>query len=240
MPTFQHGKNAFLAIGYETASTVPTLGATMTTTLTVGSISGFTGALIATDPNVVQGGSTYGYFINGIPCYSTTALAATGGTLIGTATGATAGSGLSAAATSQILPMVNLSPYINDVSFPQAIDTPETTTFSAAGVKTYIVGLKGWTISFGGMFDNSSFYNAGVGTVDNLMNSVITYQDRGNLVSFVYDPSTPGALNGGTAGIKYYGQAILTKYDLKSSVNGVVTFDGELQVTGAVTRSVLI
>ena len=237
MPTFQHGKNAFLAIGYETASTVATLGSTMSGTMTVGTISGFTGTLLASDPNVVSGGTTYGYFINSIPAYATTALTATGGTLIGQATGASAGAGLTAASGSQVLPMVNLSPYINDISFPQAIDTPETTTFSAAGVKTYIVGLKGWTISFGGMFDNSAFYNSSVGTLDNLMNSVITFQDRGNLVSFVYDPSTPGALAAGTAGVKYYGQALLTKYDLKSSVNGVVTFDGELQVTGAVTRT---
>jgi len=39
--------------------------------------------------------------------------------------------------------------------------------------------------------------------------------------------------------IKYFGQGVFTKYDLKSSVNGVVTFDGEIQVTGPVYRTIL-
>lgn len=229
MPMFQHGKNAFLAIGYETATTVPTLSAGMTNSTAVGSISGFTGSLVASDPNVVVGGTTFGYFIGGVPVYSTTALGATGGTLVVGTTGA---------AGAQVLPMVNLSPYINDISFPEAIDVPETTTFSAAGVKTYIVGLKGWTIEFSGMFDNTNYYNSSVGTVDTIMNALISYQNNNtSLISFVYDPSTPGALNGGSTGVKYYGQALLTKYDLKSSVSGVVTFDGSLQVTGAVSRT---
>jgi hypothetical protein len=37
--------------------------------------------------------------------------------------------------------------------------------------------------------------------------------------------------------MKYYGQGVLTKYDLKSPVGGVVEFDSELQVSGAVLRN---
>lgn len=233
MATFQHGKNGFLALGYETATTIPYLTAGISATTAMGAITGFTNSLL--DGNkanyVVAGGATtYGIFLGGVPNYLTTAVAATGGSLAVQATGATG---------AQVLSMVNISPYINDISFPQQIETNETTTFSAAGVKTYIVGLRGWTISFGGMLDLTVGATNAPGGVDKIMSDIITFQNASsaNLVSFVYGPATPGALGGGTADLKYYGQSILTKYDLKSSVSGVVTFDGELQVTGAVYRT---
>lgn len=232
MATFQHGKNGFLAVGYETATTIPTLTAGISATTAMGAITGFTNSLL--DGNkanaLVGGGTTYGVFLGGVPNYLTASVAATGGTLAVSATAATG---------AQVLSMVNISPYINDISFPEAIETNETTTFSAAGVKTYIVGLKGWTISFGGMLDLTVGATNAPGGADKIMSDIIAFQSASsaNLVSFVYGPASPGALNGGAADLKYYGQAILTKYDLKSSVSGVVTFDGELQVTGAVSRA---
>ena len=43
---------------------------------------------------------------------------------------------------------------------------------------------------------------------------------------------------GSTTGrIKFTGLAILTKYDVKSPVGGVVTFSADLQCTGAITRT---
>ena len=232
MAVFQHGKNAFLALGYETATTIPTLTAGISSTTAMGAITGFTSSLLAgaASTPLVTGGTSYGIFLGGVPNYLTTAVTASGGTLGVSATAATG---------AQVLSMVNVSPYINDVSFPQQIETNETTTFSAAGVKTYIVGLKGWTIAFSGMLDLTSGATNVPGAVDKIMSDIIAFQNASsaNLVSFVYGPSSPGALNQGTADLKYYGQAILTKYDLKSSVSGVVTFDGELQVTGAVTRT---
>jgi len=232
MATFQHGKNGFLALGYETATTIPTLTAGISATTALGTIGGFTNSLL--DGNkanpVITGGSTYGVFLGGVPNYLTASIAASGGTLAQAATVATS---------AQVLSMVNFSPYINDISFPQAIETNETTTFSSAGVKTYIVGLRGWTISFGGMLDLTVGATNAPGGVDKIMSDIIAFQNvsSANLVSFVYGPASPGALGGGTADLKYYGQSVLTKYDLKSSVSGVVTFDGELQVTGAVYRT---
>ena len=232
MATFQHGKNGFLALGYETAATIPTLTAVISATTAMGAITGFTSSLLAGNASntVVTGTTTYGLFLGGVPNYLTTAVTASGGTLAVSATAATS---------AQVLSMVNISPYINDISFPQQIETNETTTFSAAGVKTYIVGLRGWTISFGGMLDLTVGATNAPGGIDKIMSDIITFQNvsSANLVSFVYGPATPGALGGGTADLKYYGQAILSKYDLKSSVSGVVTFDGELQVTGAVYRT---
>jgi hypothetical protein len=238
MATFQHGKNGFLALGYETvtgATPIPTLTAGISATTAMGTIGGFTNSLL--DGNkantVVSGATTYGIFLGGVPNYLTASVAATGGTLAVSATAATS---------AQVLSMVNISPYINDISFPQQIETNETTTFSAAGVKTYIVGLRGWTISFGGMLDLTVGATNAPGGIDKIMSNIIDFQNisSANLVSFVYGPATPGALGGGTADLKYYGQAILSKYDLKSSVSGVVTFDGELQVTGAVYRTTLL
>jgi hypothetical protein len=234
MATFQHGKNGFLALGYETAAPIPTLTAGITGSTAMGAITGFTGSLLASNASnqlvATSATATYGLFLGGVPNYVTTSVTISGGTLAVSATAATG---------AQVLTMVNISPYINDISFPQAIETNETTTFSAAGVKTYIVGLKGWTVTFGGMLDLTG---GTPGAIDKIMSDIINFQNlsSANLLSFVYGPASPGALGGGTADLKYYGQAILTKYDLKSSVSGVVTFDGELQVTGAVNRTILL
>ena len=137
--------------------------------------------------------------------------------------------------------MINLSPYINDIGFPQDIEAAETTSFGAAGVKSYIVGLKGSTLTFSGHYDGSSTTFGSAGGLDELMYTCLqVYQaTAGNFVSFVYGPANPGAFLGGAASKKYFGQAILTKYDIKSAVNSVVTFDGELQVTGAVSHSTI-
>ena len=46
----------------------------------------------------------------------------------------------------------NLSNTLTDVSFPQTIDTAETTAFGSSN-KSYIVGLKDTTISVSGIWD---------------------------------------------------------------------------------------
>jgi hypothetical protein len=220
IPVFQHGKNAFLALGYDLAATLAT-GTSASAVLTITSIT----SAITSEAPTLTGGSKYGLFVGGVPVISNAAPASSPVTL--TATPSTAFT----AAT--VLPMYNISPYINDISFPQAIETPETTTFSKEAVKTYIVGLKGYNISFGGHYDGST---AGI---DAIMTDLIKFQDAGNFIPFVYGPSSPGAFTGQTADMKYYGQGLLTKYDLKSPVGGVVEFNGEIQVSGAVVRSTI-
>lgn len=229
MPTFQHGKNAFLALGYDIGTTSSTL--TSAVSSTAASITLGTGSMLSTQESIIAGGSTYGLFINGVPNYSSAAVS----------TSTTLGVSATAASGSVVLPMVNISPYINDISFPQAIESAETTTFNASGVKSYIVGLKSYTISFSGMYDPTAYSGAdgASGGIDQIMNDLFAFQNTGAFVSFVYGPSTPGGFTGTTASPKYYGQGISTKYDLKSSVSGVVTFDGEIQVTGAVVRTTL-
>ena len=113
----------------------------------------------------------------------------------------------------------DLSSYINEASMPRDIETAETTAFGSSA-KSYITGLTDATISISGMFDSVAD-----GYVAGALGQAAT-------LSFEYGPL------GSTASmIKYTGEAILTSYELSSSVGDVVTFSADLQVTGAITRT---
>jgi len=231
-PIFNHGKNAFLALGwaapdYAPYSLYPLNYPNVTATLISNTVSvGVTlPASVTGETELVPGSGQYGVFVGGVPAYGSTQ-PVSGSTFT---TAASAGD-----ASGAILGMTNISAWINDIGFPQAFEPQETTTFSAEGVKTYIVGLKGYSLTFSGMYDGTS------GAIDQWMDEMEKFQSTaGNFIQFVYGPATPGGFNGGAPDIKYYGQGILDKYDLKSSVSGVVTFDSELQVTGPVYRTIL-
>ena len=110
----------------------------------------------------------------------------------------------------------NISNTLPDVSFPQTIDTAETTAFGSSN-KSYIVGLKDTTISVSGIWD---------ATVDGYISGTEPASR-----SFIYGPA------GSTGGnVKYTGEAIMTSYSLSNPVGDVVTFTADFQVTGAVTR----
>tara|TARA_R100000655_G_scaffold1922_1_gene7221 strand:+ start:2144 stop:2551 length:408 start_codon:yes stop_codon:yes gene_type:complete len=110
----------------------------------------------------------------------------------------------------------NISDTLTDVSFPQTIDTAETTAFGSSN-KSYIVGLKDTTISVSGIWD---------ATVDGYISGTEPASR-----SFIYGPA------GSTGGnVKYTGEAIMTNYSVSNPVGDVVTFSMDLQVTGAVTR----
>jgi len=239
-PTFQHGKNAFLALGYDMGLTAGNLVqatatasfATPTATLTIAGAG--TGTLLTQNNAMTPSGagnSIYGAFFGGVPVYGT-ALSTSSMTVtsqnVATTTVAT-----------NVTPMVNISQYINDASLPFAIEAAETTAFSQAGVKTYIVGLKSWTLTFSGMFDETAISTGYAGGIDAIMYALSSWQDSGRIGNFVYGPATPGGFTGLTADTKYYGTGVLTKYDLKSAVGAIVTFDGEMQVTGPVYRTTL-
>lgn len=119
--------------------------------------------------------------------------------------------------------LVDLSSYIDEVGFPQKVDTGVTTTFGKTA-KTYIIGLTDGTISVKGKWDS---------TVDAHIVAVIAAQSAGTLASasFEYGPE-------GTAStrIKYTGESLVTSYEVSSPVGDVVTFSMELQVTDSVTR----
>ena len=110
----------------------------------------------------------------------------------------------------------NISNTLTDVSFPQTIDTAETTAFGSSN-KSYIVGLKDTTISVSGIWD---------ATVDGYLSGTEPASR-----SFIFGPA------GSTGGnVKYTGECILTNYSQSNPVGDVVSFTADFQVTGSVTR----
>ena len=114
--------------------------------------------------------------------------------------------------------LTDISNTLTDVSFPQSVDTAETSAFGSSA-KSYIVGLTDSTLSISGNFD---------ATVDAHLAAIVGKADS---VSFEYGPE------GSTATyVKYTGEALLTSYEKSGAIGDVVTYSAEFQVTGAVTR----
>jgi len=121
--------------------------------------------------------------------------------------------------------LVDISSYVNEVSFPREIESGETTAFGNTA-KTYIVGLQDATISVSGMYD---------ATIDAQIVAVIAALDVGTTIStasFVYGPE-----GSAVSRIKYLGETIVTGYEVSAGVGDVVTFSLDLQCTGAITRT---
>ena len=114
--------------------------------------------------------------------------------------------------------LTDISNTLTDVSFPQSVDTAETSAFGSSA-KSYVVGLSDATLSVSGNFD---------ATVDAHLAAIVGKADS---VSFEYGPE------GSTAGfVKYTGEALMTSYEKSGAIGDVVTYSAEFQVTGAITR----
>jgi len=114
--------------------------------------------------------------------------------------------------------LTDISNTLTDVSFPQSVDTAETSAFGSSA-KSYVVGLSDATLSISGNFD---------ATVDAHLAAIVGKADS---VSFEYGPE--GSTSTYT---KYTGEALLTSYEKSGAIGDVVTYSAEFQVTGAVTR----
>ena len=114
--------------------------------------------------------------------------------------------------------LTDISAYLNEISFPQSIETAETTTYGKSA-KTYIVGLSDATISVSGVWD---------ATVDAHLSGV-----RGQEASLSFEYGPEGSTS---TRVKYTGECYLTSYETSSPVGDVVTFSAEFQVTDSVTR----
>lgn len=114
--------------------------------------------------------------------------------------------------------LVDLSAFLDDVTFPETVETGETTTFGNDSM-TYVVGLKDSTISIEGKFDP---------TPDQQLADAL-----GNATALDFEF---GPVGNGSGSPKYSGSAFLTSYEVGSPVDDTVTFSAELQVTGDVTR----
>ena len=114
--------------------------------------------------------------------------------------------------------LTDISNTLTDVSFPQSVDTAETSTFGSSA-KSYVVGLSDATFSISGNFD---------ATVDAHLAGIL---GQAASVSFEYGPE------GSTSTyVKYTGECYLTSYEKSGAIGDVVTYSAEFQVTGAVTR----
>lgn len=112
----------------------------------------------------------------------------------------------------------DLSSYLNETGFPQAVETAETTTFGKDS-KTYVIGLKDTTISLSGLHDP---------TLDDQLTSALGNETA---LDFTYSPE------GNASGdVTYSGSAFITNYEVSAPVGDVVSISVDLQVTGDVTR----
>lgn len=124
--------------------------------------------------------------------------------------------------TAVLLNGTDMSPFLNEATTTQEIETAETTTFSDDD-KTYIVGLADGTISTSGMFDSSA------GASDAVLNGLIGQEDN----TFTVLPE------GNTAGdraILANGQ--LTSYEISSPVADVIAISAEVQADGGLLHGV--
>lgn len=120
----------------------------------------------------------------------------------------------------------DLSANLTSVDFSREVDTPESTVFGLDD-RTYIAGLHGATISISGFWDDTA--NTGSNTVLEPLINLST----GVTQSFQYGPE--GQVTGD---VRYTGECICTAYNITGSVDGIVEFTADFQITGAVTADV--
>ena len=118
--------------------------------------------------------------------------------------------------TAVLLNGTDMSPYLNEATQTQEIETAETTTF-ADDDKTYITGLGDGTISVSGLFDSTA------GASDAVLRGTLGQEDN----TFTVLPE--GAVAGRRAVIAN-GQ--LTSYEVSSPVGDVVAISAEVQADG--------
>lgn len=120
----------------------------------------------------------------------------------------------------------NLSPYFNEATVSQDVETAETTTFGD-DAKTYITGLKDGTLSLSGMFDGST------GAIDDVLTSTLGAESPD-----VATVAPAGfAVAGGTT---FSAEVRETSYEISSPVGDVVAANLEVQATGGIDRGVLL
>jgi len=126
--------------------------------------------------------------------------------------------------TAVLLNGTNMSPFLNEATTTQEIETAETTTYGQDD-KTYIVGLSDGTISTSGLFDSSA------GASDAVLSGLIAQEDN----TFTVLPE--GAL-AGSRSIIANGQ--LTSYEISSPVADVVAISAEVQADGGLFHGVAL
>lgn len=114
----------------------------------------------------------------------------------------------------------DISNVVNSSSLSRSAETAEVTALGNSS-KAYIPGLKDATVSIEGMADVTTS-----GYLDGVLG-----------VSTAWEFYPAGTAVGQ---VKYNGSGILTTLDTSAEVGGAVSVSGELQVTGDVTRTVIV
>lgn len=118
--------------------------------------------------------------------------------------------------------LTEISSYLRSAKITKGSKTQNVETFGNGGWEEVVATLKNSTITVEGFYDP---------TPDAIFDSAL---GSATTKSFRLDPTGPGA-----GKVSYTGECICTAYDINPPVDGVVTFSATLQVTGAVTRTVL-
>jgi len=126
--------------------------------------------------------------------------------------------------TAVLLNGTNMSPFLNEATTTQEIETAETTTFGDQD-KTYIVGLADGTISTSGLFDSTA------GASDAVLSGIIAQDDNTFTV-------LPEGATAGSRSIIANGQ--LTSYEISSPVADVVAISAEVQADGGLYHGVAL
>lgn len=120
--------------------------------------------------------------------------------------------------------LTEISTYVDAVTLSSSLDETETTTFGAQR-KSYISGFNEGEISLGGNWDR---------TFDVLFSALEQGFTDGTLttVTFEYGPE------GNDAGDKRYtGEAVLTEYEVDSSIQDQVTWTATLRISSVFTHN---
>ena len=118
----------------------------------------------------------------------------------------------------------NMSPFLNEATTTQEIETAETTTFGDLD-KTYIAGLADGTISCSGLFDGTA------GASNAVMTGSLGQEDN----TFTVLPE------GATRGLRsVIANGQLTSYEVSSPVGDVVAISTEIQADGGLLHGVAL
>lgn len=114
----------------------------------------------------------------------------------------------------------DISSFVTNVQFPHEADVAEVSVLGNVA-KQFVVGLKNGTFSVDGNYDV---------TVDGYLIGILGLAGSPGQ-AFEYDPAGTG-----TGMPKYTGNAILTAYNISTSVSDAQKWTATFQITGDVTR----
>jgi len=119
-----------------------------------------------------------------------------------------------------MLDETDLTLRLDEVTMPDEIEAAESTVFGQ-GAKTYQPGLEDASISFSGKYQAD---------VEELYAQIKAKQRLGTLIPWVFGPEGPGEGRRRRTGV-----GVVTQFEISNPVGEIVSFSGEIQVSGVVT-----